>query len=170
VLQPPARPCSRAAGRQGRPGQRAPALQAPHREVLDQLLAQVVVDAVDLLLTQVRRQAAAQLGAGGGVAPKRLLHDHARPACGGGGGGAQSQGGGAGGGVRTALGMRARRWAAEAARGSPVGLEHLSAAPADAATNTFGGIDRKNMRLARGCAASTSAMRALRLSKPEAWS
>lgn len=51
-----------------------------HRQVLDELLAQVVVDAVDLLLGQVLVQVGGQLPEGLRVAAEWLLHDHPRPA------------------------------------------------------------------------------------------
>mmetsp|Transcript_9038 Transcript_9038/g.25336 ORF Transcript_9038/g.25336 Transcript_9038/m.25336 type:complete len:544 (-) Transcript_9038:129-1760(-) len=53
--------------------------EAQHDEVLHQFLAQVVVDAVDLLLREVLPERAAELGAALAVAAEGLLHDHARP-------------------------------------------------------------------------------------------
>ena len=62
----------------------APALPCPplppHRQVLNQLLAQVVVDPVYLVLPQVCLQTPAQLLAARTVLAKRLLDDHTRPA------------------------------------------------------------------------------------------
>jgi hypothetical protein len=52
----------------------------PHRQVLYELLAQVVVDAVDLVLPQMRRQTPTQGRAAGTVPAKRLLHNHPGPA------------------------------------------------------------------------------------------
>mmetsp|Transcript_17395 Transcript_17395/g.52121 ORF Transcript_17395/g.52121 Transcript_17395/m.52121 type:complete len:381 (-) Transcript_17395:766-1908(-) len=49
------------------------------REVLDQLLPEVVVDSVDLLLAQMLVQILAELLEGLAVPAERLLHNHTRP-------------------------------------------------------------------------------------------
>ena len=60
--------------------------KAQDGQVLDELLAQVVVDAKHLGLGEVLGQGGGQLGVTGRIPPKRFLHDDPGPAGGGGGG------------------------------------------------------------------------------------
>ena len=66
------------------PQRRQKAVREPHHhQVLRQLLAKVVVDAVQLRLGEQRGDAAAERLGGFQVPAEGLLHDHARPAAGG---------------------------------------------------------------------------------------
>ena len=60
-----------------------PVREAEDEQVLHGLLAEVVVDAIDLLLDEGRMQALVELARGCQVAPERLLDDHAHegPGC-----------------------------------------------------------------------------------------
>ena len=51
-----------------------------HHEVLHHLLAEVVIDTVDLLLLEEAAEVLAQLGRAGRVLAKRLLHNDTIPA------------------------------------------------------------------------------------------
>ena len=54
--------------------------KAEHQQVLDRLLAEVVIDAVDLLFDERRVQALVELARGAQVASERLLDDHSNEA------------------------------------------------------------------------------------------
>ena len=55
--------------------------EAQHKDVLDRLLAQIVIDAVDLGLVEDLVDTAVEGARGLQIAPERLLHDHPRPAA-----------------------------------------------------------------------------------------
>src|SRR5581483_5184852 len=58
-----------------------PVREAQGEQVLDRLLAEVVVDPVNLVLLEVRQELAVQRARGGAVVAERLLDDQPRPAA-----------------------------------------------------------------------------------------